>query len=68
MKKSILTLSIAVAALALTSCKKERDCKCTTTVNGVTTESVTKIDDTKKKAEESCDDKESSGVTCEIVE
>ena len=56
MKKSIL-LVVAVAGLALVSCKKEYHCECTTTdssgtIPTVSTETI--IKDTKSKAEEAC--------------
>jgi hypothetical protein len=59
MKKLSLLTIIAMAAIALVSCKKERICNCTTTFSsgGVSTSSaatVTLIDATKRQAKDAC--------------
>ena len=54
-KKSILVL-MAVMAVSLTSCKKERTCKFTTTVNGETTTETYPMGKAKKADQEvACD-------------
>lgn len=74
MKKSLLA-AFVVAGLFATSCKKERTCKCTSTVTGgtpVVTEYT--IKETKKKAEDACEGYEASSsaggitatVSCEL--
>lgn len=64
MKKNVL-LVVAIASLALASCKKDYTCECTATGNGSTVTASTTIKDTKKKAKDACDGKASSsaGVT-----
>jgi hypothetical protein len=67
MKKVLLSLFV-VAALA--SCKKERDCVCTTSVLGTNVSTTTVIKDTKKKAKEKCDEGDVTtafgSVACEL--
>ncbi|MDG1781136.1 MAG: hypothetical protein P8H59_09300 [Flavobacteriales bacterium] len=52
MKKTLLLAAMFVGVASMTSCKKDRDCECTT--NGVTTV-VTITDQTKSDAQEACD-------------
>ena len=42
MKKLTLVLSV-FAVIALSSCSKEKDCECTTTVTGSTTKTVSQV-------------------------
>ena len=54
--KKLSIISFAIIALSLTSCKKDRTCTCTTTIDGVTSPEVTvtykKV--TKKSAKAAC--------------
>ena len=53
MKKVILVASLGM--FALTACKKDYTCECTVSGSGVSVVTgTTTINDTKKKAEESC--------------
>ena len=52
MKKSLLI--IAVAGLAMASCKKDYKCTCTSTSGGVSASATTTIHETKKKATDAC--------------
>lgn len=62
MKKFFIPALAAVFVLGMTSCKKDWSCRCTTTVLGVTTESVVTIPDaTKSEAEEQCTGSVSTG-------
>lgn len=69
MKKLVLAIA-ALGFVTMTSCKKEWTCKCTTTVNGVSTSAegkTTKL--SKKDAKAACEKGTTvSGVTvkCEI--
>jgi hypothetical protein len=59
MKKVLLVA--AVAAFAMTSCKKEYTCECTTTSSSGSTSSSVKLDKMKKKdAEKKCDEGDGS--------
>ena len=50
------TLFIILTIASLASCKKERTCTCTTTVNGIgATTASTTIKDTRSKAKEACE-------------
>lgn len=61
MKKLALGVA-ALSMLALVSCKKDYTCTCTASVSGVTTGTTeTTINDTKKNAEEACN--ESNGTS-----
>jgi hypothetical protein len=68
MKKSILiTLGIVFASMAVSSCKKDYTCTCTTTVLGVSaTRTYDLPNQTRKDATEACDryedDANSGGV------
>jgi hypothetical protein len=60
MKKQVLLIA-AVAAFALTSCKKEYTCECTITDSTGSETSSIKLDKMKKKdAEKKCDEGDSS--------
>jgi len=63
MKKTLIVASLAVFVLA--SCKKDYTCTCK--VNGISTGTATTIKDTKKKAEEKCNENDATvtlqGVT-----
>jgi hypothetical protein len=71
MKKLIPLALIAVTAVMFTSCKKDYTCKCSYTLNGVTTVlgSVT-IHDTKSNAKDACNKEvtsfNTSGVTATV--
>jgi hypothetical protein len=68
MKKVFLT--IAVAGLAMASCKKDYTCECKTTTAGVSATASSTINDTKKNATEACDKGDASttvlGVTSTV--
>jgi hypothetical protein len=54
MRKIVLSLA-TISLLALTSCKKDWTCECTTTTMGVSASASTTINDTKSNAEEACE-------------
>lgn len=54
MKKLFLSLA-AISLLALTSCKKDWTCECTTTAIGISASASTTIKDTKSNAKEDCE-------------
>lgn len=65
MKKTLTSAAlVAVVALAFTSCKKEYTCSCTANVSvmgfNYPANSQTTIKDTKKNAENACDDAEAN--------
>jgi hypothetical protein len=61
MKKNLLI--IAVAGLAMASCKKDFTCECTTTDNGTVVATATgTIHTTKKKANDACNQTATSSV------
>jgi hypothetical protein len=68
MKKFIAIAALGVLTLA--SCKKDYTCECSSTVLGMTATASTTINDTKKKAEDTCTagSKTENGVTvsCKI--
>lgn len=80
--KKITLLAIAFVAISFASCKKDRECVCTSSTNGVTVVSTTKVKSGKKDAAAWCEtangDKTTttvngvtvtntaSGYTCEI--
>ncbi len=80
--KKITLLAIAFVAITFASCKKDRECVCTSTTAGVSVVSTTKVKSGKKDAESWCatanGDKTTttvngvavantaSGTTCEI--
>jgi hypothetical protein len=64
MKKITFILGgLFLMTIALSSCKKDYVCECTT--NGVTTK-VTLSNTTKKLASDACDVYKIAGVTCEL--
>ena len=65
MKKVLIAASLA--AIAFTSCQKERDCTCTTTVLGQTTTTVTTIPKgSKSDQKEACESFNGGVITCEL--
>jgi hypothetical protein len=64
MKK--LVLVVFAASIGFTACKKDRDCECTTMVNGTTTTTVLKIKNTKTKSEKTCKDRTAGVTTCKL--
>ncbi len=66
MKKVFLT--IAVAGLAMASCKKDYTCECTTTVLGFSSSATTIVNGTKKDAKAACENgtNASTYTTCVI--
>jgi len=80
--KKITLLAVAALAISFASCKKDRECECTTTSNGVTIISTTKVKSGKKDATSWCEASNgnkttttvngtavtntSSGTTCKI--
>ena len=68
MKKILLI--VAVAGLAMTSCKKDYTCECTTSGSGTSISTSTTIHDTKSNATTACEAGSSSvggfAVTCKI--
>ncbi len=76
MNKKVIFSLVAVGFLALTSCKKDFTCECTTSSMGISNTVQTTINDTKSNAEESCESGSGTvtnmGVeattTCKIVD
>lgn len=72
MKKAMIFGTFALLGLA--SCKKDYTCTCTSTVAGVSSSASSTINDTKKNAEEACNEGDAtstvlgitSTVDCEI--
>lgn len=72
MKKAMIFGTFALLGLA--SCKKDYTCTCTSTVAGVSASESVTINDTKKNAEEACNEGDAtstvlgitSTVDCEI--
>ena len=54
MKKTLLI--VGVLSLFFVSCKKDFVCECTANANGVTSSATVNIKDTKKNAEELCEE------------
>jgi len=64
--KKITLLAVAFVALAAVSCKKERECVCTTTSNGVSIVSTTKVKSGKKDATSWCEASNGSKTTTTV--
>lgn len=65
-KLSVIAVVFALGASTMVSCKKDYTCKCSkiyTTSSGSTTtdDGVYTYDDTRKRAEDKCNDQEKSG-------
>ncbi len=52
--KNITLLAVTIVAITFASCKKERECVCTSTSSGATLVTTTKIKSGKKDAESWC--------------
>ncbi len=67
--KKLLTLAVVLGAFAMTSCKKDYTCTCTTTMTGMDdiVQEIPLNDYKKKDAEDGCDALQlSSATTCTL--
>lgn len=64
--KKITLLAIAALTISFASCKKDRTCECTSTSNGVTIVSSTKVKSGKKDAQSWCDASNGSKTTVTV--
>ncbi len=61
MKKTLLFAGALALIFAFSSCKKDYTCECTTAIDGVVMSTAsTTVHDTKKKAEDQCENGTSS--------
>jgi hypothetical protein len=67
--KKLMMIAAVGGVFALTSCKKDWTCECTTTGNGSSVSASTTVTATKKDAEAACNSSVTSGgytTTCAI--
>lgn len=55
MKKFLMLAAFAVVTMSLASCKRDWNCKCTSSGGGVSASAEYSFNATKKDAEEACD-------------
>lgn len=64
--KKITLLAVAFVAITFASCKKDRECVCTSTSGGVTVVSTTKVKSGKKDATSWCEASNGSKTTTTV--
>ncbi|MES2630071.1 MAG: hypothetical protein V4616_13990 [Bacteroidota bacterium] len=69
MRKPLLFVAVAMMAIATVSCKKDRTCACSSAaldeLTGTKNEMKYEIKDTKKKAEDKCNEYQTEGRNAE---